>query len=106
MKVYVTLVLKQGVNIKNGVSYSNLENRNPLGHNELSSKIMSVKLLVIVIIDVKRYPSAYCLMKGSCFICSDLKCEHYTIKLESQPLSSSRLQKKNSYVTVYIISRL
>jgi len=32
---------------------------------------MSVKLLVIVIIVFKRYPSTYCLMQGSCFICSD-----------------------------------
>jgi len=27
--------------------------------------------LVIVIIDFKRYPSTYCLMQGSCFICSN-----------------------------------
>jgi len=39
---------------------------------ELSEKIMSVKLLVIVIIDFKHYPSTYCLMQGSCFICSIL----------------------------------
>jgi len=32
---------------------------------------MSVKLLVIVIIDFKHYPSTYCLMQGSCAICSD-----------------------------------
>ena len=31
---------------------------------------MSVKLLVIVIIVFKRYSSTYCLMHGSCFICS------------------------------------
>ena len=30
---------------------------------------MSVKLLVIVIIDFKRYPSSYCLMQGKCFVC-------------------------------------
>mgnify|MGYP000140301666 CR=1 FL=1 len=36
---------------------------------------MSVKLLVIVIICVKRYPSKYCLMQGRCVICSDLKFE-------------------------------
>jgi len=47
---------------------------------------MSVKLLVIVIIVLKRFPSTYCLMQGSCFIYSDLKFEHFTSKLESQPL--------------------
>jgi len=31
---------------------------------------MSVNLYVIVIIVFKRYPSTYCLMQGSCFICS------------------------------------
>jgi len=34
---------------------------------------MSVKWLVIVIIDFKLYPSTYCLMQGSCFICSDFQ---------------------------------
>jgi len=29
---------------------------------------MSVKLLVIVIIDFKRYPSTYCLKQGNCVI--------------------------------------
>ena len=33
-----------------------------------NQKIMSVKLLFIVIIDFKPYPSTYCLMQGSCFI--------------------------------------
>jgi len=33
--------------------------------------VMSVKLLVIVNIVFKRYSSTYCLMQGSCFICSD-----------------------------------
>jgi len=32
---------------------------------------MSAKLLVIVITDFKRYPCTYCLMQGSCFICSN-----------------------------------
>jgi len=32
----------------------------------------SVKLLLIVIIVFKRYPSTYCLMQGRCFFCSDL----------------------------------
>jgi len=32
---------------------------------------MSVKLLIIVIIDFKRYPSRYCLTPGSCFNCSN-----------------------------------
>jgi len=32
---------------------------------------LSVKLLVIVIIVPKHYPSTYCLMQGSCFICSN-----------------------------------
>ena len=34
----------------------------------VSSKIMSVKLLVIVIIVFKPYPGTYCLMPGSCYI--------------------------------------
>ena len=36
----------------------------------LYKKIVSVKLLVIVITVFKRYPSTYCLMQGSCFICN------------------------------------
>jgi len=32
---------------------------------------MSVKLMVIGKIVFKRYPSTYCLMQGSCFLCSD-----------------------------------
>jgi len=32
---------------------------------------MSVKLLVIVFIVFKYNPSKYCLMQGSCFVCSD-----------------------------------
>ena len=39
-----------------------------------------------MIIVFNRYPSAYCLIQGSCFICSDFKFEHGTSKLESQPL--------------------
>jgi len=35
-------------------------------------QIISVKLLVIVIIVFKHYPSTHCLMQGSCFICSNL----------------------------------
>ena len=35
---------------------------------KLYEKIVSVKLLVIVIADFKRYPSTYCLMTGRCFI--------------------------------------
>jgi len=38
---------------------------------ELYEKIVSVKLLVIVIKVFKRYPSTYCIMQGSCFICCD-----------------------------------
>jgi len=34
---------------------------------------VTVKLLVTVVIDFKRYPSTYCLMQGSCFICSNFK---------------------------------
>jgi len=45
-----------------------------------------VKLFVIVIIVLKPYPSTYCLMQGSCFICRNLRFEHFTSKLESQPL--------------------
>jgi len=32
---------------------------------------MSVKLLIIVFIVSKRYPSTHYLMQGSCFICSN-----------------------------------
>ena len=53
---------------------------------ELYEKSVSVQLLVIAIIDFKRYSSTYCLMQGGCFICSDLKVEHFSTKLESQPL--------------------
>ena len=45
---------------------------------ELYAKIVSVKLLVTVIIDFERYPSTYCLKQGRCFICSDLKFDHFT----------------------------
>jgi len=39
---------------------------------------VSVKLLFIVIVDFKRYPRTYCLMQGSCFICSSFfKLEKY-----------------------------
>ena len=38
---------------------------------ELYEKIVSVNLLVIDIIDCKLYTSRYCLMQGSCAICSD-----------------------------------
>ena len=40
---------------------------------ELYEKSVSVKLLVIVIVVFKRYPSTYCLMQGSCVICGNLK---------------------------------
>jgi len=49
---------------------------------------MSVKLLVIVILVSKRYPSTYCLMQGSCFIwISFLNFKIFTSNLESQPLT-------------------
>jgi len=38
---------------------------------------VSVKLLVIGIKVCKCYPSTYCLVQGSRFICSDLKFEKY-----------------------------
>jgi len=41
-------------------------------------------LLLVLVIDFKRYPSTYCLMQGGCFICRD----DFTSKLESQPLIS------------------
>jgi len=34
---------------------------------ELYEKIVSVKLLIIVIIDFKSYHITYCLMQGRCF---------------------------------------
>ena len=51
-----------------------MTNKNIRSHNEvnitngkveLCETVMSVKLLVIVIIDFKRYSSTYCLMQGS-----------------------------------------
>ena len=48
---------------------------------------MSVELLVIIIKELKGYPSTYYKIQGSCCICSDIKFEHFTSKLESQPLS-------------------
>ena len=38
---------------------------------KLSSKFMSIKLLVIVIIDFKHYLSTHCLIQDICFICSN-----------------------------------
>jgi len=38
---------------------------------ELYEKLVPVKLLVIVVIYFKRYQSAYCLIQGNCFICSN-----------------------------------
>jgi len=78
MKVYfVTQVLKQGININHELcpKYLNLEThthmhcKSILDHKyryKLSSKIMSVKLLVIVILDFKCCPSTYCLLQGTC----------------------------------------
>ena len=43
------------------------------------------KLLAIVIIVLKCYPSTYCLMPGSYFICSNFFFFKYTSKIESQP---------------------
>jgi len=48
---------------------------------KLSSKIMSVKLLVIVIIDFKHFPSTYCVMQGSCFISSDFQNFYFKIRI-------------------------
>ena len=45
-----------------------------------------VNIFVIVIIVFKCYPNTNYLLQGSCFICSDLKFEHFISKLESQPL--------------------
>ena len=50
------------------------------------------KLSVIVIIVFKRYPSTYCLMQGSRAI---LKFEHFTSKIESQPLNLLKLEYWN-----------
>jgi len=48
---------------------------------KLYEKIVSVELLVIVIIVIKRYPSTYCLMQGSCFICINLYICKKNVKL-------------------------
>ena len=57
---------------------------------ELYVKIVSVKLLVIVMIDFKHFPSTDCLMQGWCVICSDYKIGNiFTSKLESQPLNTN-----------------
>ena len=76
---------------------------------KLSSKIMFLKLLVtaINIIVFKHYPSTYfyCLMQGICLILS----KHFTLKLESQPLSKT-LQKQSQLIVcsnlTHIISLL
>ena len=51
------------------VKCSNFESRYKW-NNYLALNNMSVKLLVIVIIDFKLYPSTYCLGQDRCFICS------------------------------------
>jgi len=83
MKVYYVIqVLKQGINTKTTGPNCIQECRNTKlhllqvyhGHGSskwLSSKIMSVKLLVTVIIVFKGYLSTYCLFQGNCFICCD-----------------------------------
>ena len=48
---------------------------------ELYGKIVFIKLLVIVIIDYKRYPSIYCLMQYRCFICSKYELRKHIIYL-------------------------
>ena len=50
---------------------------------ELYEKIVSVKLLVIVIIYFKRYPSTYCLMQGRCFILATYKNIYFKIRVTS-----------------------
>ena len=50
---------------------------------------MSVKLLVILTIIFKNFPSTYCLMQGYCFIC--IKFENVTSKLESKPNGYEKL---------------
>jgi len=55
---------------------------------------MSVTVLVIVIIDFKRYPSTYCLMQGSCFICSDFK--HLNIYLKIRITTFKKYLDKNN----------
>jgi len=72
-----------------------------------SLKIMSVKLLVIVFIFFKHYPMTYCLMQGSCAICSNFyNLKKNRSKLESQPLSCDACvcfqivyRRTNSYKT-------
>ena len=58
----------------NELNLAHMTNKNIRSHNEvnitndkveLCETVMSVKLLVIVIIDFKRYSSTYCLMQGS-----------------------------------------
>jgi len=39
--------------------------------DKLYETIASVKLLVIVVIDFKRYPSTNCSMQGRCSICNN-----------------------------------
>jgi len=46
---------------------------------------MSVKLLDIVVIAFRYYPNIYCLLQGSCFVCSSFPHTQKN-KLESQPL--------------------
>jgi len=50
---------------------------------------VSVKVFIIVIIDVKRYPRTYSLMQGRCFMYGNTKKQKNTSTLESaQPLET------------------
>ena len=55
-------------------------------------KNVSVKLLAIVIIVFKRYPSTHCSMQGSCVICSKIQ------NLEKKTLQSSN--HKHFYIVI------
>jgi len=55
---------------------------------------MSVKLLVIVIIDFKQYPSTYCLMQGSCVLFINVLNAHKNSTLDSQHLKTFEQLKR------------
>ena len=54
--------------------------------NDKAELYESVKLLVIVIIDFKRYPNTYCLCQVDVAFVPTFKIWQNTSKLESQPL--------------------
>ena len=62
---------------------------------------MSVKLLVIVIIVFKSYPSTYCLMQGSCFVCNYNQIRIRTVNKEAYIMSRFFISKGHYSVITF-----